>query len=62
MSKQQKYNYYHSVWRNKAPEVVQIEIDLVQTAYEVLEKYGSNNDLHPSEKLDVLEGILRERE
>lgn len=61
MNKQKQYNDYHSIWRNKPPEVVQIEIDLVQTAYEVLEKYGSRHDLHPSDKLDILLGILRER-
>ena len=59
MNKHRAYNDYHSIWRNKPPEVVQVEIDLIQTAYEVLEKYGDRHDLHPSDKLDILFGILR---
>lgn len=62
MSKQRAYNDYHSIWRNRSPEVVKIEIELIQTAYEVLEKYGNKNDLHPSDKLDILHGLLVESE
>lgn len=61
MNKQHNYNDYQSAWRNKDSELIRLEINQVKRWASTLDKYAQKESLKSGDKLDILNGILKER-
>lgn len=59
MTKQRNYNDYKSVWENKDPELIRLEIKNVKAWASKLDKYRNKDDLTSGEKIDLLEALLK---
>lgn len=59
MTKQRNYNDYKSVWENKSPELIRLEIKNIKAWASKLDKYRKKDDLTSGEKIDILEGLLK---
>lgn len=60
MSKQRKYNDYKSVWSYKPDQAVQDQINILKIWD--ADKYAHREDLTCADKIQILEGILKQRQ
>lgn len=62
MSKQRKYNDYKSVWSYKSDQAVQDQINILKIWGANTDKFAHREDLTCEDKIQILEGILKQQE